>query len=108
MPKEVQLLIHTRMLYEFHKQQNAKKPESIHATYLLSGTKRKEEPTNGDTKKDNDGDNYMQSSQIMSSSMPVPEEDHSTASPPVLSITLVREEDLESMLGVFAHYPTES
>ncbi|EPE24354.1 hypothetical protein GLAREA_08206 [Glarea lozoyensis ATCC 20868] len=85
------------MLYEFHKQQNAKKPQSIHATYLLSGTKRKEEPTDGEAKKDNDGDNYMQSSPIMSSSMPMPEEDYSTVIPPVLSITLVREEDLEKI-----------
>ena len=85
------------MLYDFHKQQNAKKPESIHATYLLSGIKREEPATNGDTKKDNDGDNYMQSSPIMSSSIPVPEDEQSAAAPPVLSISLVREEDLDRM-----------
>jgi DNA polymerase delta subunit 3 len=88
------------MLYDFHNKQNAKKPESIHATYLLSGTKRKEEPsTNGEVKKDVDGDNYMQSSPFMSSSMPQPGDEQSTAESPVLSITLVREEELESMLN---------
>ena len=85
------------MLYDFHRQQNAKKTGSIHATYLLSGTKRKEDPvaTNGDAKKDGE-DDVMQSSPFMSSSMPQPEEIN-TGETSVLSVTLVREEDLEGM-----------
>jgi DNA polymerase delta subunit 3 len=89
------------MLYDFHNQQNAKKPGTIHATYLLSGTKRREAPvvTNGGVKQDGE-DQYMQSSPFMSSSMPQPEEDTGESS--VLTISLVREEDLESN-GVFPH-----
>jgi DNA polymerase delta subunit 3 len=82
------------MLYDFHSQQNAKKPGIVHATYLVSGTKRKETPVvaNGGAKKDGE-DDYMQSSPFMSSSMPQPEQDTGEIS--VLSISLVREEELE-------------
>jgi DNA polymerase delta subunit 3 len=88
------LLMKIRMLYDFHHKQNVRKPGTIHATYLLSGTKRPEDPIplNGDAKKDGE-DDYMQSSPFMSSSMPQPEE--GTGESSVLSITLVREEDLE-------------
>jgi DNA polymerase delta subunit 3 len=88
------MLIKTRMLYDFHQRQNAKKPGTIHATYLLSGTKRSEDPTplNGEAKKDGE-DDYMQSSPFMSSSMP--QSGEGTGENSVLSITLVREEDLE-------------
>lgn len=89
----LQLLIVVRMLYEFHRIQNGKKPGSVHATYLLSGTKREEaRATNGEAK-DDDEDVHMQSSPFMSSSMPQPEE--TAPAVPILSITLVREEDLE-------------
>lgn len=84
-----------RMLFDFHNQQNAKKPGTIHATYLVSGTKRREAPvaTNGGPKQDGE-DDYMQSSPfMMSSSMPQPEDDTSETS--VLNIALVREEELE-------------
>jgi len=83
-----------RMLYDFHSQQNAKKPGTIHATYLLSGAKRKEEPaaTNGGIKKDGEGDQYMQSSPFMSS---MPQEEEGTGESSVLSISLIREEELE-------------
>jgi DNA polymerase delta subunit 3 len=82
------------MLYEFHRQQNGKKPGTVHATYLISGTKRKEEPlaSNGGVQKDGE-DDYMQSSPFINSSMPQHEE--GTGESGVLSITLVREENLE-------------
>jgi len=88
-------LTSSRMLYDFHNQQNAKKPGTIHATYLLSGTKRRETPviTNRGIKQDGE-DEYMQSSPFMSSSLPQPEEDTGESS--VLTISLVREEELES------------
>lgn len=84
-----------RMLYEFHRQQNAKKPGSIHATYLLGGTKRKEKsiPAIAEVKKDGE-DDVMHSSPFMASSMPQFEEE-STGESSVLSITLVKEERLE-------------
>jgi DNA polymerase delta subunit 3 len=90
------MLMRIRMLYDFHQKQNAKKPGTIHATYLLSGTKRPEDPIplNGEAKKDGE-DDLMQSSPFMDSSMPQPEA--GTGESSVLSITLVREEDLEGM-----------
>jgi hypothetical protein len=93
-------LKHSRMLYEFHRQQNGKKPDTIHATYLLSGTKRKEEsiPRNGEVKKDGE-DDYMQSSPFVGSSMP--QLDEGTGESSVLSITLVKEEDLDGMCARF-------
>ncbi len=81
-----------RMLYEFHRQQNAKKPGTIHATYLISGTKRNAHsavPT-GALKKDGE-DDYMQSSPFVGSS--IPQIDDGTGESEVLSITVVREED---------------
>lgn len=85
-----------RMLFEFHRLQNGKKPGTIHATYLVSGTKRKDEAaaTNGSVKKDGE-DEYMQSSPFMNSSMPQVEE--STGETSVLSISLTGEENLDSM-----------
>lgn len=86
------------MLYEFHRQQNGKKPGTIHATYLISGTKSKELETPKDAAKQDGEDTHMQSNpSIMSSSMPQPEE--STGESEVLSITLVKEENLEGMAG---------
>ncbi|KIN00190.1 hypothetical protein OIDMADRAFT_54790 [Oidiodendron maius Zn] len=90
------------MLYEFHQQQNAKKPGTIHATYLISGSKLKEISV---TARHKDGeDEYMQSSPFMSSSLPQPSEE--TGETSVLSISLVREEDLESMNMHFLHTGT--
>jgi DNA polymerase delta subunit 3 len=86
------------MLYEFHRHQNAKKPGTIHATYLLSGTKPEEivPAVNPIIKRDEkDGeDEVMQSSPFMSSSMAQPEEDIGSIS--TVTVSLVREEDLES------------
>jgi DNA polymerase delta subunit 3 len=88
-----------RMLYEFHRQQNGKKPGTVHATYLISGTKRNEEPlpSNGGVQKDGE-DDYMQSSPFVNSSMP--QLDEGTGESGVLSITLVREENLEGKTPV--------
>ena len=90
------------MLYDFHRQQNSKKPGTIHATYLLSGTKKPEElePVDGEIKKDGE-DDYMQSSPFIESSIP-PTEDHSEATS-VFSITLAREEDLEAVRSQYKH-----
>jgi DNA polymerase delta subunit 3 len=82
------------MLFEFHRQQNVRKPGSVHATYLVAGTKRKQasKTINGNTTKDGE-DEYMQSSPFRSS--PVPNLEEVPEDIPVLSITLVREENLE-------------
>lgn len=91
------------MLYEFHQQQNAKKPATVHATYLVSGTKPKEISPTDEQQKDGE-DEYMQSSPFMSSSMP--QQSDETGETSVLSISLVREEDLESTKASSCHINT--
>lgn len=94
------------MLYEFYTKQNAKKPKSIHATYLLTGTKREEEEehTNGANGQDGD-DTVMRSSPYMSS-MPEPDEDEEEDKPvPTTTIEVVRDEELEGMQG--RYWPAE-
>ncbi|TGO40035.1 hypothetical protein BHYA_0043g00210 [Botrytis hyacinthi] len=88
------------MLFEFHRVQNAKKPGTIYATYLIGGTKKKEAPTEIEAQKDGE-DDYMQSSPFVGSSMPQAE--GSTGEGSTLSITLTREEDLETIRSQFEH-----
>ncbi|KAI9649862.1 CDC27 protein [Ciborinia camelliae] len=88
------------MLFEFHRVQNAKKPGTIHATYLIGGTKRKEAPVAIEVPKDGE-DDYMQSSPFVGSSMPEPEEGPGEGS--ILSITLTREEDLDKIRSEYEH-----
>ncbi|KAF4125370.1 DNA polymerase delta subunit 3 [Geosmithia morbida] len=64
------------MLYDYHSYQNAEKPESIYATYLLSGIKKK-------TQEDGDIE--------MSSSMPENDEDV-----PITTLTLVGQDKLKA------------
>ena len=89
------------MLYDFHQKQNAKKPGSVHATYLLTGKKRPKpsQYTNGTLSQDG-ADSFMQSAPF-TSSIPEPEEATEEATEeviPVTSIILVKEEDLEGKL----------
>jgi hypothetical protein len=93
----IQLTWHS-MLFDFHQKQNAKKPNSIHATYLVTGTQRTTEPTNGTNGKHGE-DVDMRSSPFMSS-MPEPEEsedseDSDEEPDKETTILLVREEELE-------------
>ncbi|CAI6332531.1 unnamed protein product [Periconia digitata] len=88
-----------QMLYEFHKIQNAKKPQSIHATYLVTGRKRTLKHTNGLNGKDGE-DAVMQDSPFPSS---VPEPQEPPEEPiPTTSIVLVREEELEKTKAEFS------
>ena len=83
------------MLYDFHQRQTLKKPGSVHATYLVDGipTITKAHSANGQA---GDGeDAYMQSSPVMSSSLP--QEETEEYSIPSKSIVLAREEDLQGM-----------
>ena len=86
------------MLYEFYTKQNARKPKSIHATYLLTGKKRTIRPNDSLTGLDG-GEVIMRSSPFMSS---MPElEDSSQKPAPVTSILLAREEELEQAKNDF-------
>ena len=83
-----------RMLYDFHHQQTARKPGSVHGIYLISGMKKVEPAVavNGGHTRDGE-DSFMQSSPFMSSSMP---QDENIPSRKV--VTLVREEQLEGLV----------
>ncbi|KAF3003603.1 hypothetical protein E8E13_007132 [Curvularia kusanoi] len=88
------------MLFEFHQKQNARKANSVHATYLISGVKRSdEEPAapNGRTTEDVS----MRSSPFMSS---MPEQSQEEETQPVrkTTIALVREEELARTRAEFA------
>jgi len=80
-----------QMLYDFHKWQHGKRPGSVHATYLIYGTK-----------KDEHGASQQQASQDddvdMMSSMPEPEEEDDVI--PVHTLSLVPEHELKG-LGTF-------
>ncbi|KAI9756049.1 MAG: hypothetical protein M4579_004019 [Chaenotheca gracillima] len=89
-----------QMLYEFHRQQNTKKPKSLYATYLLSGTRYLTESSITNGKPTIDGeDEIMQSSPFMSSSMQNQEDERQST--PVHTVTLVREEDLENVKALY-------
>ncbi|KAK5132294.1 hypothetical protein LTR08_009202 [Meristemomyces frigidus] len=92
-----------QMLYEFHRKQNAKKPGSVHATYLITGIRREQTPaqTNGVHSQKDGEDTVMQSSPpLPESSAPVPEE---SAEEPVVvrSVLLVKEEHLAQAKTTF-------
>lgn len=81
------------MLFDFHQKQNAKKANSIHATYLVSGTKHTSDKVNG-TNGRSDEDASMRSSPFMSS---MPEQEHpQPEDEPVKksALLIVREEEL--------------
>lgn len=83
-----------RLLFQFHKQQNSKKPGSVHAVYLVTGYVYPLTPTSSAQYEQADGeDAHMQSSPFMSSSMPQQDEEEEQLA--VKTITLCREEDLE-------------
>lgn len=73
------------MLYEFHKWQNDKHPGTLHATYLVYGSKKKPEKA-----EERDGDVKMTDSQN-SEEMHVPFSDEV----PTYILSLVKEEQLQ-------------
>ncbi|KAI0897175.1 DNA polymerase subunit Cdc27 [Annulohypoxylon nitens] len=77
------------MLYEFHKWQNDKHPGTLHATYLVYGSKKKP-----DKAEEQDGDVKMTDSQN-SEEMHVPFSDEV----PTYILSLVKEEQLHDVLG---------
>lgn len=83
------------MLYEFHRQQNGKKPGTIHATYLLAGVKNVPKASISQVEHGEGEDDYMQSSPFMGSSMPQADD---AVGPRTLTITLTREEDLAGIV----------
>lgn len=76
------LTVTFRMLYEFHKSQNGKRPGAVHATYIVYGIKNAETVKNG-----TDGDIEM------TSSMPDVESFDDVV--PTFTLTLIQEENLK-------------
>jgi DNA polymerase delta subunit 3 len=66
------------MLYDFYKYQNALRPDSVHATYLVCGPKASDIQPDGDVE--------------MSSSMP--EHDSFSDTVPTITVTVAKEENL--------------
>jgi DNA polymerase delta subunit 3 len=90
------------MLFEFHQKQNAKKPGSVHATYLITGTRLplKSQQSNNAESQDSE-DAVMQSSPpIPNSSAPQAPEDDAEPTP-IRSILLVKEEHLQKAKATF-------
>jgi DNA polymerase delta subunit 3 len=79
-----------RMLFDFHKTQNAKQSQSIHATYVVSGLRRQEvEPT------PKDGEDTIMNSSPFPSSYMMSSGPQETPAPAVRTISLVKEEELQ-------------
>ncbi|EZF33712.1 hypothetical protein H109_02897 [Trichophyton interdigitale MR816] len=78
-----------RMLYEFHRSENEKKPKSVHATYLLAGVSRHVKPLPLSRNHLKDGeDEVMQSSPVVGSQPAQPETTEAVAGPAITSILL--------------------
>lgn len=87
------------MLYDFHHNENNKKPSSVNATYLITGAQRATNPAakNGSHVNGNEknGDDVMPSSPYIPSSLPNQDVEMTTDHITRRSIVLVRAEDLE-------------
>lgn len=85
------------MLYEFHRVENSSRPNSVNATYVVTGIQQKQEKLSSKRSQAKDGDDeIMQSSPFTSSQML--QEDELADSPQVTAITLVREEELAGIV----------
>lgn len=87
---DIDTLLHS-ILFEFHRNENAKKPKTVHATYVISGIQKAPEPTPTNGHAD-DEDEMMQSSPYSTGSLP---DEDASDSIRTTSIILAREEDLE-------------
>ncbi|KAL2819227.1 DNA polymerase subunit Cdc27 [Aspergillus granulosus] len=92
-----------QMLYDFHHTENTKKPNSVNATYILTGIQKAEASattnSTGANGTSGDGDDIMPSSPYISSSMP--NQEAAADQVPTSSVLLVREEDLEDAKSTF-------
>ncbi|GKZ19435.1 hypothetical protein AbraIFM66951_011045 [Aspergillus brasiliensis] len=91
-----------QMLFDFHRNENNKKPNSVNATYIITGIQKAPETTsatNGAQDSFDDSNGIPQSSPYVSSSMP--NQDAATDEIAMSSVVLVREEDLEDAKATF-------
>ncbi|OAA68333.1 DNA polymerase subunit Cdc27 [Niveomyces insectorum RCEF 264] len=83
-----------KALYDFHTSQNAKKPNSLHATYLLYGTKPAEERTRPQNGQQQGGDDVDMDDDSHFDDQP-------SEQVPTLFLTLVSEENLKDALAKY-------
>ncbi|KAE8134411.1 DNA polymerase subunit Cdc27 [Aspergillus pseudotamarii] len=89
-----------QMLYDFHRNENSKRPQSVNATYIVTGVQKAPAPaTNGHINGEENGGDVFPSSPYLSSSMP--NQDSVPDTVPTASVLLVREEDLEDAKSTF-------
>lgn len=104
------------MLYDFHSSENAKKPRSVNAIYLIVGQPRKggkngasSHGTAGDGNDEmTEGSSFMMSSQLQDLSLDGDFNSYRSASVPVTSVVLVREDELDGQLNCglrFSSFP---
>ncbi|EME41048.1 hypothetical protein DOTSEDRAFT_74551 [Dothistroma septosporum NZE10] len=91
-----------QMLYEFHRKQNSKKPGCVHATYVITGTKRPTQ-TNGVHSQDDGGDSIMRSSPPLPGSSMPQSQDEAPVPTSTRSIMLVKAEHLDQAKELFEH-----
>ncbi|KAI9886257.1 MAG: hypothetical protein M1823_001928 [Watsoniomyces obsoletus] len=94
------------ILYEFYHSQNAKKPGTLRATYLVSGVQKPvpDIVVDGSSRMDED----IQAAQDLSfTSSPVPNQDPAERGLVTTTIILVRENDLERALETFEKIETK-
>lgn len=83
------------MLFDFHQKQNVRKAGSVHATYLIAGTRHPQQPSQMNGVRSQDEDSLMHSDMFLSSSAPDPSGESLEGSILVKTILLAKEEDLE-------------
>ncbi|KAK3390860.1 DNA polymerase subunit Cdc27 [Podospora didyma] len=89
---QVNVNVAKQMLYDFHRTQNARRVESVHATYLVYGVKKAEDGTSQSRNGINDDVD-------MTSSMP--EVDSLGEVVPTLTLSLIQEERLRDALAEY-------
>ncbi|PYH96422.1 hypothetical protein BO71DRAFT_349003 [Aspergillus ellipticus CBS 707.79] len=99
----VHVTLAKQMLYDFHHSENNKKPNSVNATYIVTGMQKAPDSTSatngaGDSF---DSNGIPQSSPYISSSMP--NQDTAEDDIAISSVLLVREEDLEDAKSTFQY-----
>ncbi|GKZ58720.1 hypothetical protein AnigIFM49718_004549 [Aspergillus niger] len=88
-----------QMLFDFHRNENSKKPNSVNATYIITGVQKAPETPSTTNGAQDSFDGIPQSSPYISSSMP--NQDVATDEIAMSSVVLVREEDLEDAKTIF-------
>ncbi|KAI1497878.1 DNA polymerase subunit Cdc27 [Biscogniauxia marginata] len=80
------------MLYEFHKWQNGKRPNSLHATYLIYGTRKQVDQQDGQQDDDVEMTNSQNTDELQ---VPLSDE------VPIQTLSLIREEQLLEALAQY-------